>query len=72
MSKLCEEEVNDLSDHGATSALISMRRNGSHQIVHPLNLQKLWAINSYVLVSDEIVLIECNPLVPFWFELELH
>ena len=64
MSKLCEEEAYDLSNDGTTSSMISLRYSGSQQTFHPLNLQKLWEINSYVLVGDEIVLIKCSPLAP--------
>ena len=46
--------------------------SGSQQTFHPLNLQKLWTINSYVLVGDETVFIECCPLAPFWWKLELY
>ena len=52
MSKLCEEEAIDCSGDGARSSMILLRCNGgsggSQQTIHPLNLQKLRAIKSYV------------------------
>ena len=33
-----------------------------HQAIHPLSPQKSWAINSYVLVGGENVLIVWSPL----------
>jgi hypothetical protein len=46
MSKLREEEAHDLSGDGTTSSMILLRYSASQQTFHPLNLQKLWAINS--------------------------
>lgn len=71
MSKLCDKEANTFSGDGTTSSLISLRRSGSQQIVHPLNLQILWTINSYVLIVVEIMLVECSSLAPFQLRLVL-
>ena len=76
MSKLCDEEANDLSGDGTTSYMISLHfsggSSGPQQIVHPLSLQILWTINSYVLTSVEIMLVECSPFAPFWSKLQLY
>lgn len=45
---------------------------GNTPTFHHLILQKLWAINYYVLICDEIVFIECSLLAPFLSKLELH
>jgi hypothetical protein len=73
MSKLSEEEANNVSGDEIKSSMISLHRSsGSHQTINPLNLKKHWTINSYVLVGDEIVLIKCNPLAPFRSKLKLY
>ena len=59
MLKLYEEEANDFGCAAKST-------------VHPLILLNVRVINSYVLVGNEIVLIEWNPLAPFRLKLELY